>query len=138
MPVASARLAAGESRTAKSDAGDGESRKDQRLMLPGERRIAPGNRCDAERRGGKPDTDHRRHGDFDHREGGPKNSPIPIRHQRPSVGLPAGLAARGGAAKLSRATSAIPASDPIIDALSSGIMITFWFGAPARRPRASI
>jgi hypothetical protein len=37
------------------------------------------------------------------------------------------LVATRAVLKLSRANSAIPASDPIIDALSSGIRITFWF-----------
>src|SRR5215471_5054828 len=48
------------------------------------------------------------------------------------------LGAMREALKLSRATSAIPASDPIIAELSSGIRITFWFGVPARRPIASM
>src|SRR5205085_9367757 len=54
----------GESCPAESDTGDGEDREDQRLVLPGEPGIAPGDRRYAERRGGQPDTDHRRYGDL--------------------------------------------------------------------------
>jgi hypothetical protein len=51
---------------------------------------------------------------------------VPKQHQRFSVDpATAEFAAARGAAKLSRAISAIPAKDPIIDALSSGIRITF-------------
>ena len=54
------------------------------------------------------------------------------------IWLAAGTDPVRGALKLSRANSAIPASEPIIEALSSGIRITFWLGVPANRPRASI
>ncbi len=127
VSVACTCAGVGESRPAEGDARDGEGCKDQRLVLPGEPGITPRDRRDAKRRGGQPNTDHRRYGDLDHCENGAKSGPIPVRHQRPVVGPTAGLAAGRTVLKLSRANSAIPASDPIIDALSSGIRITFWF-----------
>src|SRR6185369_2507286 len=63
-----ARSGVGESRAAEGDAGDGERCEDQRLMLPGEPGIPPGDRCDTKRGGGKPNTDHRRYGNLDHPE----------------------------------------------------------------------
>src|SRR5262249_25849447 len=139
-----ARSGAAEGRAAEDDADDGEGCEDQPLVLPGELRIAPGDgrdgeRCGGERCGGEPNADHRRYGDIDDAENGAEHGPIPERHQRGSVGrATAGLGAVRAALKLSRANSAMPASDPIIDALSSGIRITFWLGVPARRPIASI
>src|SRR5690242_13452508 len=108
-------------------------------MLPREPWITRGDRRDTEGRGGEPNTDHRRYGHLDDPEDCAKGGPVPVRHHCSPVGLPtAGLVASRAVLKLSRANSAIPASDPIIDALSSGIRITFWFWLPARRPMASI
>src|SRR6516164_4951777 len=129
----------GEGRSPKDDAGNSEGCKDQRLVLPGEPGIAPSDHCDTKRGRGEPDANHRGYGDLDHAENSPENGPIPERHHCHSVGADtAVLGAVRGVLKLSRATSAIPANDPIIDALSSGIRITFWLGVPARRPMASI
>ena len=127
VSVACACSGVGESGSAKGNARDGDGRKDQRLVLPSEPGIAPRDRRDAERRGGQPNTDHRRYGDLDHPENSAKDGPIPVRHQRSDGGPTAGFVAARDVPKLSRANSAIPAKDPIIDALSSGIKITFWF-----------
>src|SRR6516162_1515539 len=123
-------------------------------MFPGQARSKPDDQSRTERRGGEPDTHHRRHSNLDHRKTRGHDKPMAEYHHRglssntrlrfqalpaPVAGpawAPLGVARE--ALKLSRATSAIPASDPIMDALSSGMRITFWFGVPASRPMASI
>ena len=127
VSVACACSGVGESGSAKGNARDGDGRKDQRLVLPSEPGIAPSDHCDTKRGRGEPDANHRGYGDLDHAEISPENGPIPVRHQRSDGGPTAGFVAARDVPKLSRANSAIPAKDPIIDALSSGIKITFWF-----------
>src|SRR4051812_26225197 len=58
-PFGTRRAHRSERHSAKHDAGDGEHRKDQRLMLPSEARNEPSDCGSAKRGGGEPDADHR-------------------------------------------------------------------------------
>jgi hypothetical protein len=118
-----------------------ECRKEERLIFPVKTWRDSGDHGRAQGRSSKPDAHHRRRDDLDNSKNRCGDEPMPELHiasgpPAPQTGqIEAGGALVGGratvgpaareSAKLSRATSAIPASDPIIAALSRGIRITF-------------